>query len=75
MKKANLDKEYLCVGEDYKNTVPLGYCGEVKSLIDFIMLYYPGYDQDDIRKRFKDETEKYMLEHVYVYGGKRLQAI
>lgn len=75
MKKLNLDKEYLCVGEDYRRTVPIGYCGENKSLIEFIMLCYPGYDEDYIRNRFKDETEKYMLEHVYVYGGKRLQAI
>lgn len=75
MKKLNLDKTYMCVGEEFKNAVPLGYCGEVKSLIEFVMLYYPGYDEDYIRNRFKDETEKYVLEHVYVYGGKKLQAI
>ena len=75
MKKANLDKAYLCVGEEFKYTIPLGYCGEIKRLIEFIMLCYPGYDQDYVRSHFKNETEERVLEYVHVYGGKRLQAI
>lgn len=75
MKKANLDKKYLCIGEDFRKTIPMGDCGEVKSLIEFLKLCYPGYDEDYIRNRFKGDTEKAVLEYLYVYGGKRLQAI
>ena len=36
---ANLNKLYKCVGENFKDGVPIGYCGDTKTLGEWIELF------------------------------------
>ena len=66
---ANLNKLYICVGENFKDRVPMGYCGETKTLGEWIDLF--------IKKEKQDETEKftdnYAIEMIYLGAGKHLE--
>lgn len=72
MKKVNLDKRYRCVGENFKNSIQIGFCGDEKRLIDFMMICFYGHEEDYIRNYFHENTEKEVLEYLLVNGGKRL---
>lgn len=39
--KMNPQKRYLCVGENYREDVPIGDCGETKTLMESLKHLYP----------------------------------
>lgn len=74
MAKVNFDKKFRCIGEDFKRNVPIGFCGEVKPLIDFLMVCYPDYDEDHVKNLFKGMSEVLIVEYILVSVGKRIVA-
>ena len=72
MAKVKFDKKFRCIGENYRNDIPIGYCGDVRTLIDFLMLCYPSYDEEYVRNFFSGCDEIYVLEYILVNAGKRL---
>lgn len=68
---ANLNKLYQCVGENSKDRVPMGYCGEIKTLGEWIELC--------IRKEKQAETKQfcdnYVISKIYIDGGKHLEPV
>lgn len=74
-KLVNLDKMYLCVGENIKESVPIGNCGDAKKLISFLMICFPGKQESFIRDYFDGDEEKQVLEYILKNGGKRLKAL
>lgn len=72
MAKVNFDKKYMCIGENFKGDIPIGYCGDVMPLIDFLMICYPSYTEEYVKGYFEGSSEKSVLEYILINGGKRL---
>ena len=72
MAKVKFDKKYRCIGENFRRDVPIGYCGEVKPLIEFLLLCFPSYDEEYVKNYFKGIDERYVLTYILVNAGKRL---
>ena len=68
---ANLNKLYKCVGENFKDRVPIGYCGDIKTLGEWIELCIKKEKQAKI----KNYTDEYVIEMIYISGGKHLEKV
>lgn len=68
---ANLNKLYLCVGENYKDRVSMGYCGEIKTLGEWIDLCILKEKQAET-KQFCDN---YVISMIYIGAGKHLEPV
>lgn len=68
---ANLNKLYKCVGENFKDRVPIGYCGDTKTLGDWIELCIKKEKQAET----KNFTDNYATEMIYICAGKHLEKV
>ena len=68
---ANLDKLYKCVGENCKDRVPMGYCGETKTLGEWVELCIKKEKQYETKKF----TDNYVIEMIYFGAGKHLEQV
>lgn len=77
MARASKDRSklYMCIGENFRHNAPIGDCGEIKSLIEW--LKHLSHKEEDELSRFFDEsyTNKDIAEYIYGSYGKRLQEI
>lgn len=65
----------ICVGENFKDNAPIGDCGDVKSLMEWLK-YLSHRDEDEIEVFFDGSyTNKDAIDYVYRTWGKRLQAL
>ena len=68
---ASLNKLYKCVGENFKDRVPVGYCGETKTLGEWIELFIKKEKQAET----KNFTDNYAIEMIYFSAGKHLEQV
>lgn len=68
---ANLNKLYKCVGENFKDRVPIGYCGYIKTLGEWIELFIKKEKQAET----KNYTDDYVIEMIYISAGKHLEKV
>ena len=76
--RQNLNKNYLCVGENFRHNAPIGDCGDVRTLIDWLKHLYPRKDEEELRRFFdpaQGYTNKDIIEYIYRSVGKRLEAV
>lgn len=73
--KHNRKKLYMCVGENFKDNAPIGDCGDIKSLMGWL-IHLSKKDEEYLNTFFDDSyTNKDVVDYVYRSWGKRLKAI
>ena len=65
----NLNIRYTCYGENYKESVKLGYCGDTKTLKEWIDTFYTEQKREEMYNRCND----YIIEMLYFGFGKALK--
>lgn len=77
MRKArNKDRSerYLCIGENFKDNVPIGDCGDTKTLMQWLV-YLFRKDEDFLNQYFDDSyLNTDIVEYIYSSCGKRLKS-
>ena len=65
----------MCVGENFKDNAPIGDCGDIKSLQEWML--HLTHKDDEFLDRFFDESykDKDVAEYLYSGYGKRLKKI
>lgn len=66
-----MKKLYLCRGENFVNGIQIGFCGQVKTLDNWIIAIFG--DSEKIKNFFKDDTDKEIIEYIKKNAGKRLE--
>ncbi len=69
MKTKNLNIKYTCVGENFKECVDVGYCGDTKTLKEWIDEFYNMQKREKIYNCCND----YIIEMIYFTFGKVLK--
>lgn len=69
MKVRNLDIKYICDGENFKQGIEVGYCGDTKTLKEWIDEFY----NDKKREEMYHYCNDYIIEMIYFTFGKRLE--
>lgn len=66
-----LKKRFRCVGENFKDGVKIGFCGEIYTLEEWIRVLFP--DKFEYAKEyFEGDTMAQILEYILMTKGKRL---
>lgn len=68
-KTKNLNIKYTCYGENFKECVPVGYCGDTKTLKEWIDEFYDEQKREDMYSYCND----YIIEMIYFAFGKALE--
>ena len=63
--------KYLCVGENFK--IPVGNCGETKTLLGWLCHCAPNKDEDFIKDFFQYDSDKQICDYIYEHFGLRLK--
>jgi hypothetical protein len=63
-------KLYICIGENYREDIGLGYCGDVHTLPQWLEILFPSANAAEY---FKDDPEKEILDYILKNRGKRLE--
>jgi len=72
MRKNTLEARYMCVGENFIDNVKIGYCGDVHSLQDWLIILFPGKNAIEY---FAGDQAQTIIDYIYRYKGKRLEKI
>ena len=74
-KNRDRTQKYICVGENYRDNAPIGDCGDVKSLMEW--LKHLSHRSEEELEVFFDAsyTNKDVVAYIYRSWGKRLQSI
>lgn len=65
-------KLYQCVGENFKNGVNIGFCGDVHTLDKWIELLFAD-KPEQAKEFFSGDSDKYICDYILTYKGKRLK--
>lgn len=66
-----LKKRFRCVGENFKDNVKLGFCGDTHTLDEWIKILFP--DKYEYAKEYFDgDSTTQILEYILMTKGKRL---
>ena len=63
---------YMCIGEEWRQDVPVGDVGDIKPLIEWMMKCYPGYEQEEVEKLFRNKANTEVTKYLLGSVGKRL---
>lgn len=74
-RRAFLDHLYRCIGENYLFGIPLGYCCETMRLIDWFMMLFPDYTEEEVVEKYGNYSKEFFIEYVYIHAGKRLEKV
>lgn len=74
-RRAFIDHVYRCVGEDYNKGIAIGYCGECKRLIEWFMLLFPDYSEEELVEKYRYYSVEFFIDYIYLHGGKRLERL
>lgn len=69
MKLRNLEKHFKCVGENFKEGIEIGYCGDIKTLKEWIDIFFEVEKRPEIYKYCND----FIMESIYFKYGKTLK--
>lgn len=72
-RRAFFDHLYRCIGENYIQGIELGYCCEIMRLIDWFMMLFPDYTEDEVIEKYGNYSKEYFIDYVYIHAGKRLE--
>lgn len=74
--KANMNRSklYLCTGENFRNNISIGDCGDTKPLIAWLEHIFRK-PQADLMEFFKYDTNEDIVTYIYENAGKRLKAL
>lgn len=65
----------MCVGENFKNNAPIGYCGETKTLMEWLKVL-SGKDEEYLNRFFdRSYTNKDVADYILSSWGKKLTPI
>lgn len=67
---SKFEKMYTCVGENFKDNVGIGYCGDTHSLGKWLDICFPG---KDTRAFFEYDSAKDIADYIHQNAGKRLK--
>ncbi len=73
----NRDKSmaFICIGEKFKNNVPMGDCEDVKTLMEWL-IYLTNQDKEYLDIFFDDSyTNTDIVDYIYQTWGKRLEEV
>lgn len=62
-------KKYMCVGEKYIDQYPLGFCGETKTLTDWVDTFFGKKGL----AYFEGASDGEVIEYIKQIAGKRLE--
>lgn len=66
-----LNKSFRCIGENFKDGVKMGCCGDIHTLDEWLKILFP--DKYDFAKDyFKGDTLPQILDYILINKGKRL---
>ena len=65
------DHKYLCIGENYRSDVPIGDCGDVHTLGEWIDKFFPSPSEKQLGF-FSNAKENDIIEYIYQHKEKRL---
>lgn len=68
------NKQYLCVGENFRDDIKIGFCGDVHSLKSWIELLFPN-NAEQALDFFKNDRNSEVLDYLYKFKGKRLKEV
>ena len=63
---------YLCIGENFRDNVHNGYCGDVHTLIEWLVIL-THKDRDFLNDFFKYDSDNDKCKYIFDNYGKRLQ--
>ena len=69
----NASKVYMCVGENFRDGVKIGDCGEEKTLMDWLVHLFPTTDKEVLIEFFKGDTNEEICKYILETKGKRLK--
>lgn len=70
MSGMELNKMYICVGENFLNGYRVGFCGDAHSLEKWLEILFKG---KNAIKYFKGYSNKEIIDYIYKNCGKRLE--
>ena len=71
MKISKFEKEYLCVGENFKDYVKNGFCGSVMTLGEWLVAL-THKDKSFLEDYFCQYTGEEVVKYIYEMYGKRI---
>ena len=66
-----LKKRFICIGENFKDDVKIGYCGKIHTLDEWLKILF-SEKYDSAKSYFEDYTLKQILDYILFSKGKRL---
>lgn len=72
-RRAFLDHIYRCTGENFIRGIEIGFCGEEKRLIEWFMLLFPDYEEEELIEKYRYYSKEYFIDYVYVHSGRRIE--
>lgn len=71
----NPQKRYLCVGENYRENVPIGDCGKIKTLLGWLEHLYPTTTPKILKDYFEGDSNNVVINYILDNRGKRLKEV
>ena len=66
---------YLCIGENFGFDVPMGDCGETKTLQKWLEHLYPNKSPQFLEEYFHGEPDSEIIKYIFENKGKRLEKV
>ena len=73
-KSDKFNKHYLCIGENYKDTVPMGDCGDTRTLRGWLKHLFPNA-KVNLEEYFRYYRPAEIAEYIYKNVGKNLKEV
>ena len=73
-KGAEWNKKFCCTGENYRADIPIGDCGDVRTLSEWAERFFKD-ESGNFFERFKYSKTKDIVDHIYLKTGKRLESV
>ena len=64
----NVEKLYICKGENYTERFRIGFCGDIKTLNEWLECLFGNK-----KSWFEGDTHQEIIDYIYKYCGKRLE--
>lgn len=68
------ESHYMCIGENFFESVRNGYCGDVHTIIEWLVIL-THKDEDFLKEFFKYDSDNDICKYIFVHYGKRLQGV
>lgn len=69
----NKTRLYRCIGENFKDNCRVGYCGDVHTLLQWLVILIPHKSEQEIEAYFEGDTDTVIKDYIFDMFGKRLE--